>query len=132
MTRWLIPAVLSLAASVAQAAPHPSGPNPYRVVDGDTLQGADGVYVRIFGIDAPERDTRAGVEAEAAMATILAQGSPLKCLHQYFDRYGRSVAICLTQRADVPVVDIACLLVSQGHAVDWPRYSNGRYAGCAR
>ena len=39
------------------------------------------------------------------------------------DRYGRAVASCL-----IGAVDLADWLVRQGLALDWPRYSGGRYA----
>lgn len=71
----------------------------YTVTDGDTLR-ADGVGIRLWGIDAPEPDEPGGPEATAAMRHLTD---------------GR---------------DLACVLVAGGWARDWPHYSGGAYAGC--
>lgn len=98
------------------------------VVDGDTLD-VEGDRIRLWGIDAPELGTRDG-EAAAAFLRSLVGGvgrGELMCETFYFDRYGRRVARCEVSGGD----DIACQMVSAGHAVDWPRYSDGYYERCA-
>ncbi|WP_338139847.1 MULTISPECIES: thermonuclease family protein [Bradyrhizobium] len=59
---------------------------------------------------------------------VTAQGKflasrPVRCVPLDADRYGRTVAAC-----SVGGVDLAQWLVSHGHAIDWPRYSKGKYA----
>lgn len=99
-----------------------------RVIDGDTLD-LGGQKVRLFGIDAPEldqvcdRDGRrwaCGDAARAALAQIVG-GRRVICAVQDIDRYGRNVATCLAGGEDV-----AALMVRQGLAVAYRRYS-GRY-----
>ena len=51
----------------------------------------------------------------------------MSCVPFEFDRYGRTVATCT-----VDGVDLADWLVGQGLALDWPRYSGGRYANAQR
>lgn len=97
-----------------------------RVVDGDTLELA-GERVRLFGIDAPELDQvcdrggaawACGAAARDMLAKIVA-GGRLTCAVQDVDRYGRAVAVCLRQDTDV-----AALMVRQGGAMAYRRYSD--------
>ena len=48
----------------------------------------------------------------------------MSCAPVSLDQYGRTVATCR-----VDGVDLGEWLVRQGLALDWPRYSNGRYRG---
>lgn len=103
------------------------------VIDGDTVE-VRGVRVRISGIDAPERrqtcrdmdhrSWRCGVVAAAALDEYLVGSRPLRCRLLERDRYGRFVGDCF--RADGK--NVAVWLVTSGHALDWPRYSDGAYA----
>ena len=96
------------------------------VVDGDTLETGN-QKIRLWGIDAPEAKRPGGESAKRALIAII-DGNPLTCEKVDVDRYGRTVARC-----DLPDgTDIACALVASGHAKDWPRYSAGHYADCAR
>ncbi len=97
-----------------------------RVVDGDTIELA-GEKVRLFGIDAPELDQvcdrggvawACGTAARDMLAGIVA-GGRLTCAVQDVDRYGRAVAVCLRQDKDV-----AALMVRQGGAMAYRRYSD--------
>jgi endonuclease YncB( thermonuclease family) len=99
-----------------------------RAVDGDTLEVA-GQKVRLFGIDAPELDQACdrggevwacGRAARDALAGIVGR-QRLDCAVQDIDRYGRLVAVCEAGGADV-----AALMVRQGMAIAYRRYS-GRY-----
>lgn len=104
------------------------------VIDGDTIE-IQGHRVRLNGIDAPEswqacqdakgKPYRCGNEAAFALADFLNASQPTTCLAVSKDRYKRTVADCF--RADHEPVN--GWLVSQGWAVDWPRYSRGEYAG---
>jgi len=101
------------------------------IIDGDTIE-IHGQRVRLWGIDAPESSQlcrnansdlyRCGAKAANALANHVA-GKPVRCESVDRDRYGRTVARCF-----VGGVDMAEWLVRSGLAVDWPRYSKGRYA----
>lgn len=103
------------------------------VIDGDTVEIA-GQRVRFNGIDAPESrqhcddakgfDYPCGRRAAQALDKFLAASRPLNCSFVDRDRYGRLVGNC--DRADGRSVQR--WLVEQGHALDWPRYSNGAFA----
>ncbi|AWB49095.1 nuclease [Gemmobacter aquarius] len=96
-----------------------------RVVDGDTLAiGAE--HVRLFGIDAPERDQTCdrggrpwacGRDATRALNALVGKAR-LVCEVQDRDRYGRAVSICAAGETD-----LAEALVEQGAAVAYRRYS---------
>jgi endonuclease YncB( thermonuclease family) len=49
---------------------------------------------------------------------------PTSCTEVNRDRYKRIIAVCSAGGRDV-----AEWLVSNGHALDWPRYSKDAYAG---
>ena len=103
------------------------------VVDGDTIEIA-GERIRINGIDAPEtaqlcqdpygKAYRCGSESARALDKLLAASRPTECHFFERDQYGRFVGDCY--RADGQ--NVAKLLVSGGHALDWPKHSNGAYA----
>jgi endonuclease YncB( thermonuclease family) len=116
-----------LAAAVLAAGPGPVNAQTLRVVDGDTIRiGQE--RIRLWGIDAPEAETRAGRAATAFLHELLRrQGGGLSCERLYLDPYGRTVARCLLPDGRDP----ACELVRAGHAADWPRYSGGYYRPCA-
>lgn len=104
------------------------------VIDGDTIE-IQGQRVRLHGIDAPESAQicnrangagyRCGKEAAFALDSFLAASRPTRCVEMDRDRYKRVVAECF--RADG--VNVNAWMVRQGHAVDWARYSKGRYGG---
>lgn len=102
------------------------------VIDGDTID-IQGVRIRFDGIDAPEsrqrcltsagEHYRCGKTSAEALDAFLAQSRPVSCTRTGRDR-NRIVAICT--RADG--TDVNRWLVRNGHAIDWPKYSKGRYA----
>ena len=102
-------------------------------VDGDTLR-TSGERVRLYGIDAPEYDQTCrddtgrswpcGRAAKERLASLVARGS-VACSTQGHDRYGRTLAIC----SAIDVEDIADVLVREGYAVDYRRYSFRYSAG---
>lgn len=102
------------------------------VIDGDTIE-IHGTRIRLHGIDAPEsaqlcrnQDSdlyRCGAAAANGLDAFIAD-RPVSCQVVDRDRYGRSVADC-----EVAGEGLGEWMVDHGHALDWPRYSRGRYAG---
>lgn len=91
------------------------------VIDGDTIV-VHGTHIRLWGIDAPEMDTKAGRYAKSFLMKFIAR-QPVACEAKDRDRYGRVVALC--RRADGD--DLAALMVAAGQARDWPEFSGGAY-----
>ncbi len=123
-----------LAAPFAALSVEPSA----RAIDGDTLE-LGGERIRLFGIDAPERNQtcdrngqswKCGIWATRMLAETIAQGA-VHCVAQDRDRYGRTVAICHVARpvtsGESRGVDVAAAQVQAGAAQAYLRYS-GRYA----
>ncbi|MDA7428522.1 thermonuclease family protein [Primorskyibacter aestuariivivens] len=117
--------VLCAAASGVFAAPS-SVSGPVRVVDGDTIEIA-GHKVRLFGIDAVERDqtcrhpTRGEWPCGAEVARVLAgliDGQAATCESRGVDRYGRMLGICRINGQDV-----GAALVEAGWAFAYKKYS---------
>ncbi|WP_425299255.1 thermonuclease family protein [Pseudaminobacter soli (ex Zhang et al. 2022)] len=67
---------------------------------------------------------RCGWTTAEALDGFLAASRPTKSRQVDRDRYGRVVADCW--RADGSNVNV--WLLRRGHALDWPRYSRGKYA----
>ena len=98
---------------------------PVRVVDGDTLQVGNS-RVRLWGIDAPEKDqwcgqAPCGREATQMLQTLIG-GKEVVCFPRDKDKYGRTVAVCWVYR-----LELNKAMVKTGHAVDYKRYSQGAY-----
>lgn len=96
------------------------------VLDGDTLDFGR-VRVRLFGIDAPERDQLCehadgsrygcGQFARETMAALVA-GSTVTCTKRDVDPYGRMVGLC-----SGAVPDLGASMVEQGAALAYRHYS---------
>ncbi|WP_082342979.1 MULTISPECIES: thermonuclease family protein [unclassified Shinella] len=107
------------------------------IVDGDTIEVA-GKRVRLNGIDAPEswqwcedatgQTYPCGKLSANALDDFLAKSRPVRCKREDLDRYKRVVGTCF--RADGREVNV--WMVVQGYALDWPKYSGGRYAEAQR
>ncbi len=129
MPALLVVLLLLLIPAAAGAAPAcPVGEvtgSVARVVDGDTLQLANGLRVRLQGVAAPERHQPGGKLA-AGMLVALVGGAPaLTCAFTGVASYDRCEAVCRdTETGD----DLAEALVWAGFALDCPRFSGGRYA----
>lgn len=95
-----------------------------RVYDGDTLRLAGQERsIRIWGIDAPERDQEGG-KASGEHLKSLSLGQFLRCEVKDYDRYDRLVALCLLADG----TDLAREQIASGHASEWVRYSKGYYS----
>ncbi len=91
------------------------------VVDGDTIV-IDGQNIRLAGIDAPELDHPWGQKAKWAMVQLCRNRTITVELTDELS-HGRLVGTC--RRDDGR--DLAEELVKQGLALDWKKYSGGRY-----
>jgi len=99
------------------------------VSDGDSLR-IDGERIRLWGIDAPELSQKCekmgvaydcGITARDALVRQIGD-TPISCETVNTDRYGRTVARCF-----VCGKDLGGLMVRQGWALDYERYSRGHY-----
>jgi endonuclease YncB( thermonuclease family) len=105
------------------------------IIDGDTLE-IHGTRIRLWGIDAPEstqlcRDDdslqyRCGAKAANALDALIDR-RPVRCVPVSLDQYGHTVASC-----SVGDVDLGDWLVRNGFALDWRRYSKGKYGDAQR
>ena len=120
MTRLLLLAALLAGPAMAAPAKHFTCERP-GVIDGDTFRCADGLRVRVWRIDAPERYTPAGPASTAALANLIT-GKRLSCVRKGRSRE-RVVALCRAGNRDV-----AAEMIRQGHAVEWVEFSKGFYS----
>ena len=105
------------------------------IIDGDTLE-IHGTRIRLWGVDAPESNQlcrgedslqyRCGAKAANELDAFIAR-RPVDCSPVSLDQYRRTVAVC-----SIDGVDLAEWLVRNGLALDWPKYSKGKYDGAQR
>lgn len=132
---------LALAISVLPALTARAGDivGQASVIDGDTIE-IHGQRIRLWGIDAPESTQlcrnddsdlyQCGRAAATALAGLFwAIKRPVTCSPVDRDQYGRTVATCAL---GTPGPDIGHWLVTNGHALDWPKYSKGKYEDAQR
>ncbi len=122
---------LAVGAGIAAASWHASAQTGIlsgqaEVKDGDSLRiGEDRVV--LWGVDAPEGETRCGQtlpEQQATEALERIIGSrEVQCEVRNVDSQGRKVSVCRVGRRD-----LAATMVEQGWARDYPRYSCSFYA----
>lgn len=105
------------------------------VIDGDTIAvEGTGSRIRLDAIDAPESAQPCfdgagsrylcGSRAAASLADIIGRNGRVTCQEKDRDRYGRIVAVCFAG-----ATDINREMVRRGWAIEFKRYSDGRYAG---
>ena len=92
------------------------------VIDGDTLRFGSAT-VRIFGIDAEERNETNGPRATEALQRLVTESGYVRCQTTGDTTHGRSVARCYTSIGH----DVAAILVSWGVVLDCASYSGGVY-----
>ena len=94
---------------------------PCWVIDGDTIV-IDRMHIRIAGIDAPELNHPFGRQAKWAMVK-LCKGQVITARIKPEMSYERVVAQCFLPDGR----DLAAELVKLGLALDWPKFSGGKY-----
>ena len=91
-----------------------------RVVDGDTFY-ASGINIRLWGIDAPEKNEKLFEKSKKALELFL-ENAQLNCKFIDFDKYKRQVMHCYVDQAD-----LGGLMIKTGFAKDFVKYSGGFY-----
>jgi endonuclease YncB( thermonuclease family) len=91
------------------------------VIDGDTIV-IGSMHLRLAGIDAPELDHPWGRQAKWALVK-LCRGQTITARIKPEMSYDRVVAECFLPDGR----DLAAELVKAGLALDWPKFSGGRY-----
>lgn len=96
------------------------------VTDGDTfsLHGVERP-IRVWGLDAPERD-EPGASAATSTLRRLVAGQDLTCRVRDIDRYGRIVGQCVLPDGR----DIAAQMIAAGVAREYCYFSGGYYGTC--
>lgn len=116
--KWLL--VLCLLISPAWAE------RVCSVYDGDTLTTCNGVKVRLWGVDAPEKKQALGLEAREHLRKITAgREVVLDCHGKSFKRSVCRVEVMLPNGS----LDVGREMVGWGYAYDSKRYSKGYYSG---
>ena len=96
------------------------------VTDGDTLSlGGVDRAIRVWGLDAPERDERGASAATSTLQRLIA-GQSLTCRVRDIDRYGRIVGQCFLPDGR----DIAAQMIAAGVAREYCYFSGGYYGTC--
>ncbi|WP_295043049.1 thermonuclease family protein [uncultured Paracoccus sp.] len=92
------------------------------VIDGDTIQIGD-LRLRLAGIDAPELEHPWGKVAKGVLIR-LCKGQIVRAEISPELSYDRLVATCYLPDGR----DLSAEMVRLGAALDWPKFSGGRYA----
>jgi micrococcal nuclease len=96
---------------------------PAWVIDGDTID-IKGMRIRLAGIDAPEMDHPYGKTAKWALVN-LCKGQEIRAVFDGDLSHDRTVATCYLPDGR----DLSAEMVKAGMAIDWPKFSHGKYAG---
>lgn len=131
--------VIAATCSPAESANGDVHTGRVEIVDGDTVIVAGAAArIRLYGIDAPEGRQRCrdadgalylcGTRSADNLQRLVGRNGRLSCVEEDRDRYGRIVAECF--RPDGVSVNAA--MVAEGWAVEYSRYSDGRYRDVER
>ena len=128
LARMIASALIAIVVSVGPASTQTNtvhGAVRY-VTDGDTftLRGVER-SIRVWGLDAPERDERGGSAATRTMRQLIT-GQNLTCRVRDIDRYGRIVGQCFLPDGR----DIAAQMIAAGVATEYCYFSGGFYGTC--
>lgn len=98
MRRFIPTVCLLLIATVGGQRLQTASVQVERVLDGDTIELASGERIRLFAVDAPEREQAGGDIARASLV-LLVEGEVR--LEHHGRSYGRMVAVVLVADQDV-------------------------------
>ena len=93
------------------------------VIDGDTIDIA-GTRIRLAGIDAPELDDPYGKTAKWALVNLCKE-QEIRAVYDGDLSHQRTVATCYLADGR----DLSAEMVKAGMAIDWPKFSRGKYSG---
>lgn len=93
------------------------------VIDGDTID-IGGTRIRLSGIDAPEMDHPYGKNAKWTLVN-LCKGQEVRAVFDGNLSHDRTVATCYLSDGR----DLSAEMVRAGMAIDWRKFSGGKYAG---
>ena len=93
------------------------------VIDGDTID-IGGTRIRLSGIDAPEMDHPYGKSAKWALVQMC-KGQEVCAVFDGDLSHDRTVATCYLPDGR----DLSAEMVKAGMAIDWRKFSGGKYAG---
>lgn len=93
------------------------------VIDGDTID-ISGTRIRLAGIDAPEMDHPYGRNAKWTLLN-LCKGQEVRAVFDGDLSHDRTVATCYLPDGR----DLSAEMVKAGMAIDWPKFSHGKYSG---
>lgn len=110
-----------LGAFAAHADPTILTGTVTKVRDGDTIEVGK-IPIRLNGVSAPELNEPLGPQSKAFMVDLVMEKS-VRCELDGSKTHDRFVGICYLDEQD-----IGARIVSNGLALDCPRYSSGRYA----
>ena len=113
--------LLACTVTMASAQSREINGRVTKVRDVDTIVVA-GTAVRLNGVDGPETSNRHGRDARAFMRRLV-EGKTVTCDLNGARTYDRWVGTCYLDGQD-----IGAIAISQGHALDCPRYSGGAYS----
>lgn len=110
--------------TVAKAPPVPNQPITGKcyVIDGDTIVIRK-IHIRLYGIDAPELNHPWGKKAKWELIK-LCKGQEITATPDGSSSHNRLVAVCCLPDG----TDLSAEMVKRGMAIDWPKFSGGRYA----
>ena len=91
------------------------------VIDGDTID-IGGTRIRLAGIDAPEMDHPYGKSARSALIRMC-KGQHIRAEFHGAISHERNMATCYLPDGR----DLSAEMVRLGMAIDWPKYSGGKY-----
>lgn len=99
-----------------------------KVIDGDTFTlSGHSRRIRVWGLDAPERNQQGGSAATATMRALIASKT-LRCQIRDIDRYGRYVGQCFLPDGR----DITAAMIRAGVATEYCYFSRNHYGTCRR
>jgi len=107
-----------------------------KIIDGDTIE-INGEKIRFGGIDAPEsyfkgkkqtckldkKDVFCGEISKIKLIEKIGNNSVDCVLEKNKDKYKRSIGECFVNGKSLSVY-----MVRNGYALDWPRYSKGKFS----